>query len=272
VIKILDFGLARLERDAGQAERLTQLNTLVGTVDYISPEQAENARAADIRSDIFSLGCSLYHLLAAQPPFGGGDIVGRTMAQVLGEAPSVRTWRPEVPAALDGVLVRMLARNPAERFQTPAAVATALEPFTTAKLLSPSLAMLLEEQGTQGDIWRLATARSREVAGARSKRETVPLTKRSITSHETTAEAADAKDNTDSTWKLLLLAGTFSILAVGGVLAAVVWLAWPPGQPQSTDVRAAQSRDLSQNSSQGHLPNPSPNRSQPPRPTPGRSR
>ena len=75
VIKILDFGLARFESESTPTERLTQLGKIVGTVDYIAPEQAQNARTADIRADIYSLGCSLFYLLTASPPFSGrGDV------------------------------------------------------------------------------------------------------------------------------------------------------------------------------------------------------
>jgi serine/threonine protein kinase len=66
VVKILDFGLARFESESTQAERLTQLGTIVGTVAYIAPEQAQNARTADIRADIFSLGCTLFYLLTGK--------------------------------------------------------------------------------------------------------------------------------------------------------------------------------------------------------------
>jgi serine/threonine-protein kinase len=126
-IKILDFGLARFESESNQRERLTQLGKIVGTVDYIAPEQAENARTADIRADIYSLGCSLFYLLTGQPPFTGDDANQRISARVLGDAPSVRQNRPEVSPGLERVLARMMARKPADRYQTPGEVGKALE-------------------------------------------------------------------------------------------------------------------------------------------------
>ena len=130
VIKILDFGLARFESESAQAARLTQLGKVVGTVDYIAPEQAQNPRTADIRADIYSLGCSLFYLLTAKPPFPGEDAVEKISSRVLGDAPSVRQIRPEVSPALERVLGKMMARDPGDRYQTPGEVAKALEPHT----------------------------------------------------------------------------------------------------------------------------------------------
>jgi serine/threonine protein kinase len=130
VIKILDFGLARFESESEHPLRLTQLGKIVGTVDYMAPEQAQNARTADIRADIYSLGCSLFYLLTGTPPFSGEDTVERIGTRVLGDAPSVRQCRPEVSPALERVLGKMMARNPLDRYQTPSEVAQALEPHT----------------------------------------------------------------------------------------------------------------------------------------------
>jgi serine/threonine protein kinase/N-acetylneuraminic acid mutarotase len=146
VVKILDFGLARFESESAQAERLTQLGKIVGTVDYIAPEQAQNARTADIRADIYSLGCSLFYLLTGQPPFAGEDAVEKIGARVLGDAPSVRGGRPEVSPALELVLAKMMARNPADRYQTPGEVAKALEPHTDKAGQAPAKAALVPER------------------------------------------------------------------------------------------------------------------------------
>jgi formylglycine-generating enzyme required for sulfatase activity/tRNA A-37 threonylcarbamoyl transferase component Bud32 len=126
VIKILDFGLARFESESANAARLTQMGKVVGTVDYIAPEQAQDPRRADIRADIYSLGCTLFYLLTGKPPFPGKDVVEKIGARVLGDAPSVRQSRPEVPPALEQVLAKMMARDPANRFQTPGEVVRAL--------------------------------------------------------------------------------------------------------------------------------------------------
>jgi serine/threonine-protein kinase len=129
-IKILDFGLARFDSERRYSTRLTHPGCTLGTVDYMAPEQAESARNADTRADIFSLGCTLYFLLTGKPPFEGNSVAEKMAARISGTAPSVREARPEVPEALDRVLLRMLARQPADRYQTPAEAAAALEPFT----------------------------------------------------------------------------------------------------------------------------------------------
>jgi serine/threonine protein kinase len=94
---------------------LTQLGKIVGTVDYISPEQAENPRAADSRSDIPSLGCCLFYLLTGKPPFEGDDLVARIAARVMNEAPALQAVRPEAPLALQKIVAKMLARDSAQR-------------------------------------------------------------------------------------------------------------------------------------------------------------
>jgi len=131
VIKVLDFGLARLETTNQPATRLTKVGSILGTVDYMSPEQANDA-TVDIRSDIFSLGCSLFYLLAGTAPFPGQDAVERVLARLITDAPAIGTLRTDVPVALEKVLAKMLARNPAERIQTPIEVAEALKPFVSA--------------------------------------------------------------------------------------------------------------------------------------------
>src|SRR5205085_1418093 len=84
----VDFGLARFGAEGNLAGRLTQMGNLVGTVDYVAPEQAMDARSVDGRADIYSLGCTLFYLLTGQPPFPGDDMVERLSARVLGSARS----------------------------------------------------------------------------------------------------------------------------------------------------------------------------------------
>jgi serine/threonine protein kinase len=140
VIKILDFGLARFESESAQSARLTQLGKIVGTVDYIAPEQVENARTADIRADLYSLGCTLYHLLTGKLPFPGDDAAEKISARVLEDAPTLRLARPEVSPALERILTKMMERNPRDRYQTPGEVAKDLEPHARliAKTAKPS--------------------------------------------------------------------------------------------------------------------------------------
>lgn len=129
-IKILDFGLARLRATpgAGAPDLLTVEGALIGTADYVSPEQACDPRYVDIRADIYSLGCTFYFLLTGQPPFPGKSFVDKMYKHRMAPPPPVPGLRPEVAAVLD----RMMAKKPEERYQTPAEVAKALEPYCKA--------------------------------------------------------------------------------------------------------------------------------------------
>jgi serine/threonine-protein kinase len=137
VVKILDFGLARLQEpiDAGSSRHgtiLAQPNVVMGTPDYLSPEQGRNLHAVDIRSDLYSLGCTLYHLLAGQVPFPGGTSLEKLIRHTSEEATPVEAFRPEVPPEVGAILRRLMARDAARRFQTPGELAAALAPHCTA--------------------------------------------------------------------------------------------------------------------------------------------
>jgi Protein kinase domain len=130
-VKILDFGLARVLREATEADgKLTDAGTVMGTADYIAPEQAKDSRQADIRADVYSLGCTLYHLLAGQVPFPGGTALDKIVRHATVPPEPLSCCRGDVPAGLAQTAGKMMAKNPADRYQTPAEVAAALEPFT----------------------------------------------------------------------------------------------------------------------------------------------
>ena len=149
-VKILDFGLARLASQAlqsapGVAEELperpadaTRAGSLLGTPDYIAPEQVTDAHQADIRADIYSLGCTLYFLLTAEPPFIGGTMLDKLNAHKTCEPTPVRLRRPEVSEELVAVLERMMAKDPADRYARPADLAKALKPIANARPVAQS--------------------------------------------------------------------------------------------------------------------------------------
>jgi tRNA A-37 threonylcarbamoyl transferase component Bud32 len=122
VTKVLDFGLATA--NLGSGEGLTGEDMVVGTPDYIAPEQALEAHAADTRSDVYSLGCTLYHLLAGHVPFQAGSVLRKLDAHRHAEPPPLTS----VPPDLAALVARMMAKRPDDR-PTAAAVAEALEPF-----------------------------------------------------------------------------------------------------------------------------------------------
>ena len=132
VVKVLDFGVARSFSETVAAERLTATGMLLGTADYLAPEQWENPHAVDTRADIYSLGCSLYHLIAGHPPFHGPryqSILTKMRGHLDSPAPSLAEVCPEAPVELAAVLNRMLAKDPADRFATPGELVEALQPF-----------------------------------------------------------------------------------------------------------------------------------------------
>lgn len=132
-VRILDIGLARLEwynRDDTPTATPTRRGTLLlGTPDYVAPEQALNPEQANIRADIYSLGCTFYHLLTGQPPFPGKSLTQKLLHHQQTPPPSARDLRPEVPQELAELIQRLMAKSPDDRFPTPAGVAVALVRF-----------------------------------------------------------------------------------------------------------------------------------------------
>jgi serine/threonine-protein kinase len=130
VVKILDMGLARVTQADGDGEStstLTQEGAVMGTPDYIAPEQARESHDVDIRADLYSLGCTLYFLLTGRPPFPGGTLGSKLIRHQLDEPTPVEQLRPEVPPEVAGVVRKLMAKKPEDRYQTPAEVAEALE-------------------------------------------------------------------------------------------------------------------------------------------------
>jgi len=127
--KVLDFGLAGV--GAGDAipatgDGLTEAGMVVGTPDYIAPEQINNPHAADARADIYGLGCTLYHLLAGRPPLPHGSVAEKLAAQRDHEPDPI----PELPSGLTEVLAKMMAKRPEDRYQSAGDLIAALEPFS----------------------------------------------------------------------------------------------------------------------------------------------
>jgi putative intracellular protease/amidase len=147
-IKILDFGLARLARAVPPADSaspglrpaagsLTSSGVVLGTPDYIAPEQARDAHRADIRADIYSLGCTLYFLLSGRVPFPESTALGKVVSHLECVPSSLADLCGSVPAELNLIVARMMAKDPAQRYQTPAEVVQALAPFAQPSALPP---------------------------------------------------------------------------------------------------------------------------------------
>ena len=110
-------------------DTLTPANVAMGTADYIAPEQARDARSVDIRADVYSLGVTLYYLLAGRPPFHGRSATEKLLAHQNEAFPSLASVRGDIPGKLLGILKQMVEKNPARRFATPGDAAAALQPF-----------------------------------------------------------------------------------------------------------------------------------------------
>jgi len=139
-VKILDMGLARFFRGP-QGEGLTEKydsNSVLGTADYLAPEQAVNSTEVDIRADLYSLGATLYFLLTGRAPFESGTVAEKLLAHQMREPEPVSKYRPEVPKSLEAVIRKMMAKKPVQRYQAPLNVVEALQPWTAVPIAPPA--------------------------------------------------------------------------------------------------------------------------------------
>jgi serine/threonine protein kinase len=147
-VKILDFGLAKMQSELSVNAGLTSTGAFLGSVDYMAPEQDEDPRVADIRADIYSLGCTLYHLLSGAPPFQGTTFEVLEGHRSLKPKP-LNAVRAEVPSELAALAARMMAKKPGRRFQTPVEVARRLRPFAgsaAARIPAPTREAVIETE------------------------------------------------------------------------------------------------------------------------------
>jgi serine/threonine protein kinase len=138
-IKILDMGLARLFTD--DTDNLTkryEKDAVLGTADYLAPEQATHSSDVDVRADIYSLGATFYYLLTGRSPFDDGTVTQKLIWHQTRQPDSVRALRPEVPKELEAVIAKMMAKKPVHRYQEPSAVIAALEPWTSTPVEPPA--------------------------------------------------------------------------------------------------------------------------------------
>ena len=135
-LKVLDLGLARLSQDETSSVTVANNQQLLGTADYLAPEQALNSHSADHRADIYSLGCTLFYALTGRPPFHEGTIAQKIAQHQVAERPLVQAIRPEVPQSLGDLCRRMMDKDPAQR------VASALEVATSLREIASQLAAL----------------------------------------------------------------------------------------------------------------------------------
>ena len=142
--KLVDMGLARLHQVENSQNDLTASGVTLGTFDYISPEQARDPRSADVRSDLYSLGCTLYYMLAGRPPFPEGTVLQKLLQHQGDEPPDVRRFRTNLPDPVYQIIKKLLAKNPDDRHQTPLEL--------VGDLISVSQQLNIHRPGGRGEL------------------------------------------------------------------------------------------------------------------------
>ncbi|MEM9701791.1 MAG: serine/threonine-protein kinase [Planctomycetota bacterium] len=136
IVKLVDLGLARKEA-ADSVGDLTVAGTTLGTFDYIAPEQAKDPRVADVRSDIYSLGCTLFHMLAGRPPYPEGTVLQKLLDHQNPQTPDLSSFNPKIPPQLASLCRRMMASDPSQRPQTAEELLDELDEMPGVRGLRP---------------------------------------------------------------------------------------------------------------------------------------
>lgn len=196
-VKLMDLGLVRLGEEDEEQRAVTRAGQVMGTPDYMSPEQGWDTARVDIRGDIYSLGCTLFRLISGRIPFMGDNPLQVLMARCYKDAPSVRSLRAEIPEALDAVVQRMTRRDPEERYQTPAEVVHALTPFceplrrASLQMAAAQAEAALEAEVAE-DLAEEQQARSQEAGYQQFLKEQGEPTSAELLSRAAAAEPASA--------------------------------------------------------------------------------
>ncbi len=197
-IKILDMGLARIEGATDGAAELTSTGAVMGTVDYMAPEQAVSTRRADARSDIYSLGISLWYLLTGKCAYDGDSLMAKLLAHRDAPIPSLHQLNEAIPRAVDEVFRRMVAKQPADRYQSMTEVVRDLEACQSGSFSSSNVSMpaLPADSGLNSFLNNLGATTAKPPATLKAKGDTNPIT---VTpSAEATVLTGNAGTSTDS--------------------------------------------------------------------------
>jgi len=228
LVKLTDMGLARKVNE--KEFRVTRDGTTVGTIDYISPEQAHDSSIADTRSDIYSLGCTFFHMLAGNPPFSKGSLPERLMHHLKTQPPDIRTLSDNVPASFAHILKHMLAKKPSERYQTPRELLKDLEnpdKISTADdgerlaTLQDLAASELEDSRPARASGKRERAEEAEARASRRKKKLEQETQEEEAAQEEESEHDDSAAEHDA-WSAPWWAWAIAGLA-GIILLVVIW-------------------------------------------------
>lgn len=171
-IKIIDLGLAAISEDFDESITRDFNERVIGTADYLAPEQAIDSHSADHRADVYGLGCTLYYLLTGQPPFAKGSLAQRILAHQVTSPPDLSEFRSDVPEEIRTLLATMLEKDPGQRIPTAAIVAQSLEEWLQLSLPCPALSEIPTKQ-TEPPLASFARKLRRIVPGhERPKSET----------------------------------------------------------------------------------------------------
>lgn len=161
-VKVLDMGLARVDEADEDEVRLTMPGQMLGTARFMSPEQVEDARKADVRSDIYSLGCTLYFLMRSKAPYSGETVAHTLMAHVSSPIPDLCQKRPDAPEWLGEIFKKMLAKKPRDRFQTMGELVQSIQHHLGEELTHDSSGDASASPENEDDFSKLIARRNEE--------------------------------------------------------------------------------------------------------------
>jgi len=232
--KVLDFGIAKIRLPEGAHDPdLTAPDLVIGTPQYMSPEQCSEARTIDARSDVYSLGVIVFEMLAGTVPFTGESATSIMMKQVQEPPPSLLALRRDLPVGLEGVIQRALAKQPADRFQTASELSDALAGAAAGEAPAASAAFIA------GQTLGAATVPNAPVANHVDDLDEVTVVRRHEPSSTFTRIAPEAELATFNPWKIIIP----SIIALLVVFTGVFLLTRNSGQTPQTPNQSGLSVD-----------------------------
>lgn len=212
-VKILDLGLARFfDDEIGQITKRQEMNTVLGTADYVAPEQALDSATVDIRADLYSLGVSFFYLLTGRSPYKDGSVSQKLMWHQMSKPMAATELRPDVPRKLSAVIEKLMEKDPALRFQTPEELFMALEQWDDGPTLPSDDEM---PQLSPAAMNGYSTGRLPPVTRSNLPVVTAPASRSAVPSRW-------ARWWGNPRIRIALLAGTIVACALGGAAAAVL--------------------------------------------------
>ncbi len=275
-VKVLDMGLSRWQQGLSEEERgLTRDGVVLGTVDFMAPEQARNAHGADGRADLYSLGCTLFYLLTAHRPFHAESTAELLLKHQTEEATPLESLRPDVPEGVASVVRKLLAKRPEDRFQTAAELAAALEPFCGTGGAAVPMPAAPPASRTEEVSWASIVDGDRApglvLRKSRVDDDTVADSGDEAPSPSRSGRPRRATGTSRGRTPALALAGGAAVLGIGLVaVALVVWTRYGPARasaPQATLIPLVRPTEPATTPADGR-PAPSPPRTDREQPAP----